>query len=805
MAYNFGLVDQTCRAVLEVRSFDPSAVLPERSELLDPPLAQVSFGGVSHSTYEQEHMLMVDEDGVFNSSCVEFDMVDKASGWCWPPAPRGYDSDLASLMPSFGTALPKHEDMYSTFSQTETWPWLYQPWGGVWDAVFGTREVDMARATLEAADASLAMHLHVTESAPVPHGQYDVVDVLCSSEVRHQDDRPINLSRKILAETPDVMCVAPWGTFSLQELCMDPDTCVYETGVDDTVSVFTSMDVGDDPSYEQAMRSNDRPHWIDARDQEMRNLDDFGVRQLIAADKVPVECDIFGTKLVCKHKRGKGGAHDKFKIRCVMLGNQLNAIEARRRKRAVAGDASGSYVELRVTAPTLRHSSFKASAAVGVIKGMRRRTFDVTAAYLQGTQITRQIYVRAPPDCREYDERGVEFVWLLLRPLYGEPDAGRVWYNTFAHHMIEKEGFHRSDYDSCIFVKVFENGAEMFLDLYVDDGCTWDNDSTQADAFYERLGKAFVITPTAGDFYLGMDVVQTSWNFLTLTSETYILGLCSRELPKPISTYAREWATPGGANLMEHYESAFMLHGTPEAEFGTRYRRVVGGMAWVGPTTRPDVLHRIGILARAYTFPTEELYEDAIETLVYLGQTAHLGISFSAAAPHASTLKWASDSDWSVRRSTTGTCGMLAGGCVHASSRRQDCTAGSTTEAEVIAASSATNEVVHFRGLCGDLRLEQVQATVVDIDNTSCNDIASDYGSSNKTRHIARRHMRVREFVHRGVVSMNVVPSADNIADFFTKALAREPFQRHRRVIMNLVAKSMGRAVRGVKAYAAHG
>ena len=220
---------------------------------------------------------------------------------------------------------------------------------------------------------------------------------------------------------------------------MDPDTCVYETGVDDTVSVFTSMDVGDDPSYEQAMRSNDRPHWIDARDQEMRNLDDFGVRQLIAADKVPVECDIFGTKLVCKHKRGKGGAHDKFKIRCVMLGNQLNAIEARRRKRAVAGDASGSYVELRVTAPTLRHSSFKASAAVGVIKGMRRRTFDVTAAYLQGTQITRQIYVRAPPDCREYDERGVEFVWLLLRPLYGEPDAGRVWYNTFAHHMIEKE------------------------------------------------------------------------------------------------------------------------------------------------------------------------------------------------------------------------------------------------------------------------------------------------------------------------------------------------------------------------------
>jgi hypothetical protein len=131
----------------------------------------------------------------------------------------------------------------------------------------------------------------------------------------------------------------------------------------------------DDPTYEQAMASNVRPHWIDARDQEMRNLDDFGVRQLIAADKVPRECDIYGTKLVCRRKRGRNNEHDKYKVRCVMLGNQLNAAEARKRKRAVAGGAAGAYVEPRVTAPTLRHSSFKCSAAVGVCKGMRRRCF----------------------------------------------------------------------------------------------------------------------------------------------------------------------------------------------------------------------------------------------------------------------------------------------------------------------------------------------------------------------------------------------------------------------------------------------
>jgi hypothetical protein len=68
----------------------------------------------------------------------------------------------------------------------------------------------------------------------------------------------------------------------------------------------------------------------------------------------------------------------------------------------------------------------------------------------------------------------------------------------------------------------------MFLDLYVDDGFTWDNDAAQGNAFYDRLAKAFSITATTGDFYLGMDIIQTDVRFITLTSETYIRGLCAR-------------------------------------------------------------------------------------------------------------------------------------------------------------------------------------------------------------------------------------------------------------------------------------
>ena len=50
VSYDFGLVDQTCRPVLNVRSFDPRATLPT------PPFEN-NFSGVAHTVYEPEHMM----------------------------------------------------------------------------------------------------------------------------------------------------------------------------------------------------------------------------------------------------------------------------------------------------------------------------------------------------------------------------------------------------------------------------------------------------------------------------------------------------------------------------------------------------------------------------------------------------------------------------------------------------------------------------------------------------------------------------------------------------------------------------
>ena len=61
---------------------------------------------------------------------------------------------------------------------------------------------------------------------------------------------------------------------------------------------------------------------------------------------------------------------------------------------------------------------------------------------------------------RKFDERGVEYVWLLQRALYGGPDAGRVWYNTYSHFLIKEETvtpFVRSHFDPSLFVHVCDD------------------------------------------------------------------------------------------------------------------------------------------------------------------------------------------------------------------------------------------------------------------------------------------------------------------------------------------------------------
>ena len=102
------------------------------------------------------------------------------------------------------------------------------------------------------------------------------------------------------------------------------------------------------------------------------------------------------------------------------------------------------------------------------------------------------------------------------------------------------------------------------------------------------------------------------------------------------------------------------MRGNTPPELCTRYKSLVGGGLFPCPTTRPDCLFVAGIHARAMDFATEDLFKTALYFLVFLGQTHKEGITYTREGVGAREYTHWSDSDWAVRRSTTGGTGQLA-------------------------------------------------------------------------------------------------------------------------------------------------
>ena len=104
-----------------------------------------------------------------------------------------------------------------------------------------------------------------------------------------------------------------------------------------------------------------------------------------------------------------------------------------------------------------------------------------------------------------------------------------------------------------------------------------------------------------------------------------------------------------------------------------------------------------------------------------------------------------------------------------------------------MAASEATKEAIYLRHFLEELDEGTPSALSLSVDNKAAIDLAYNPEHHQKTKHIERRHFFVREAVESGRLVVPFVASADNLADFFTKALDGPQFFAMRDRIMNVL------------------
>jgi hypothetical protein len=133
---------------------------------------------------------------------------------------------------------------------------------------------------------------------------------------------------------------------------------------------------------------------------------------------------------------------------------------------------------------------------------------------------------------------------------------------------------------------------------------------------------------------------------------------------------------------------------------------------------------------------------------------------------------WGSDCD--KRRSCSGYTIKWGGNTVIWTSKRQPIVALSSTEAEYIALSTCTCDVLWVIQLMNELQNSNSNTAVIHVDNESSIKLASSEAYRPRTKHIDIRYHHVRQYVDNGIIKIKHVSTKGNEADALTKGVTRE-------------------------------
>ncbi|UYV65216.1 hypothetical protein LAZ67_3003623 [Cordylochernes scorpioides] len=111
---------------------------------------------------------------------------------------------------------------------------------------------------------------------------------------------------------------------------------------------------------------------------------------------------------------------------------------------------------------------------------------------------------------------------------------------------------------------------------------------------------------------------------------------------------------------------------------------------------------------------------------------------------------------------------------------KQGCVSLSSTEAELISAAEASQELLWLLDLLKDLELEQKAPIYFHQDNQSCLKICSSEKVSSRTKHIATKIHHLKDLQKKTVIKMIYCPTGDMKADILTKPLPRPTFEKLR-------------------------
>ena len=508
-----------------------------------------------------------------------------------------------------------------------------------------------------------------------------------------------------------------------------------------------TVTTADDPTLKEAMNATpeERGIWLNAIDEEFRSIVD---NETWEPDDAPKETPL-PTHVVLNVKRNAHGGVDRFKARLVAGGNHqtygLNYLE--------------TY------APVVEFSAVRLFLYLVLYLGLFVGQVDVKSAFLNGS-LAEDVWVMSPRGIPGLKPR----VYKLKKSLYGLKQAHLAWHTTLCSDLAEL-GFHELVYAPCVFRR--KVGVLSFILVYVDDMLILSTTQEEVDRIVAELQDLYKLRRSEEiDLFLG---VRLQWKLDTKGVVTSLHMSQKAYVESVLRRFGMATCKPAITPMVEKFFEGYDADEDQSQVNTELYQKMIGSLLYLALRTRPDILVSVLILARFQQKPTGYCLRAAKRVLRYLKGTSDYALMYTSGTCDLSVFV---DSDYAGdttdRKSTTGYMVKLGETLVYWGARKQASVARSTCEAEYLALSDASKEVLWLRRLLNEMGMGINSPTPLRSDNESA--ISWAVGSRKnikRAKHIDVRVHSVRDLVAKKIVEVTHVSSEENDADMLTKPLGR--------------------------------
>ncbi|GKC09426.1 retrovirus-related pol polyprotein from transposon TNT 1-94 [Tanacetum coccineum] len=426
------------------------------------------------------------------------------------------------------------------------------------------------------------------------------------------------------------------------QLRSDGDMCMYAL----TVSTVEPKNV------KEAMTD---PAWIESMQEELLQFKRLDVWVLVP---LPDNIKPLTLKWLFKNKHDEENTVIRNKSRLVVRGY--------RQEEGI--DFEESF------APVARMEAIRIFLAYAAHKSFTVFQMDVKTAFLHGT-LKEDVYVCQPEGFIDADHPS--HVYKLKKALYGLKQAPRAWYDELSTFLLQNH-FFKGTIDPTLFIRRFDDDI-LVVQVYVDDIIFGSTHPRYTQLFSDLMKSRFEMSMMGEmTFFLGLQVNQSPRGIF-INQSNYVLEILKK--------YGMETCDPVGTPMEIKDKLDLDQNGSPVD--ATKYHSMIGALMYL-TSSRPDIVHATCLCARYQAKPTEKHLKEVKRIFRYLRGTVNTGLWYTKDS--GIELTGFSDADYAgckdTFKSTSGGAQFLGEKLVSWPSKKQDCMALSTAEAEYVSLSA---------------------------------------------------------------------------------------------------------------------